>query len=58
MEIVIQDIHTMAKPNASPENRREEHSFTEQRVDMGGAVINKKSIGENREFQELWLLIG
>lgn len=36
----------------------ERNTFTEQRVDVGGAVINKKSVGGNREFQELWLLIG
>ena len=37
-------------PQASPENKREELSFIEEK-ELGGAVINKKTIGENWELQ-------
>lgn len=33
----------MAKPQASPENKRERHSFIEESREMGGTVINTKS---------------
>lgn len=37
----------MAKPYASPQNKREECFLIEKRGKLGGPIINKKSIGLN-----------
>ena len=36
------------KPQASLENKGEEHPFLEEKGELGGAVINEESIGGNR----------
>lgn len=36
---------------ASPENKEEEGSFMEERREFREAVVNKKSIGGNWEFE-------
>ena len=51
----------MAKPQASLENKGGESPFLEERGELGGAVVNRKSIGVNWEievcgfsFTEFW----
>lgn len=39
------------KPQASLENKGEEHPFLEEKGELGGAVTNKEFIGGNQAFE-------
>lgn len=45
-------MHAMVgQPQASLENKRKQYSFIEEKSQLGGADINKMSIGENWQFK-------